>query len=96
MMPDADDEDMGEFWRDVKAGRQAKRAKNRADSAGMLREAGIRFEEKNFGAHLIVQAIGLTVDFWPGTGLWIVRKTTRQGRGVQRLIDALTPTGDTK
>lgn len=62
----------------------------------MLLKAGIRFETKNLGAHLIVRALGLTVDFWPGTGLWIVRDTKRQGRGVQRLIDALTLTSDTK
>lgn len=57
----------------------------------MLHKAGLKFEAKNFGAHLIIRAIGLTVDFWPGTGLWIVRQPRREGRGVQRLIDALTP-----
>lgn len=94
--PTADDEDMGDFWRDVKAARQAECASNRQDSAAMLLAAGLKFETKNLGAHLIVRALGLTVDFWPGTGLWIVRKPRREGRGVQRLIDALTPTSDMK
>lgn len=94
--PVSDDEDMGDFWRDVKAARQVKRASNRVDSAAMLFASGIKFETKNQGAHLIVRALGLTVDFWPGTGLWIVRNPKREGRGVQRLIDALTPTSDTK
>lgn len=92
----ADDDDMGDFWRDVRAARQQKRAENRQDSAGMLRTAGLRFEVKNIGAHLIVHALGMTVDFWPGTGMWIVRNPKREGRGVQRLIDALTPTSDAK
>lgn len=92
----ADDDDMGDFWRDVREAHQAKRAQNREDSAAMLLKAGLKFETKNLGAHLIVRALGLTVDFWPGTGLWIVRKPKREGRGVQRLIDALTPSGDTK
>lgn len=97
MMPEApDDDDMGDFWRDVRAARQQKRAENRVDSAAMLLAAGLKFETKNLGAHLIVRALGLTVDFWPGTGLWIVRNPKREGRGVQRLIDALTPTSDMK
>ena len=96
MNRDGDDDDTGEFWRSVRADRREKREKNRADSATMLQQAGLRFETKNLGAHLIVRAIGLTVDFWPGTGLWIVRNPKREGRGVQRLIDALTPTSDTK
>jgi hypothetical protein len=91
-----DDDDMGDFWRDVRAARRQKRANNRVDSASMLFVAGIKFETKNLGAHLIVHALGLTVDFWPGTGLWIVRNTKLQGRGVQRLIDSLTPSSDMK
>lgn len=91
-----DDDDTGDFWRAVRSERQAKRASNREDSAAMLLTAGLKFETKNLGAHLIVRALGLTVDFWPGTGLWIVRNPKREGRGVQRLIDALTPTSDTK
>lgn len=89
-------DDMGDYWRDVRAARQQKRAENRTDSASMLLAAGLKFETKNLGAHLIVRALGLTVDFWPGTGLWIVRNPRREGRGVQRLIDAITPMSDTK
>ena len=38
------------------------------------------------GAHLIVQGRRSTIDFWPGTGLWIDRDTNTTGRGVQKLI----------
>ena len=51
-MPEADDDNLGDFWRDVRAARQQKRADNRVDSAAMLLAAGIKFETKNLGAHL--------------------------------------------
>ena len=52
-----------------------RRAANRENSARILREKGIAFEERNAGAHLIVKAKrGFTfADFWPGTGLFIAR-----------------------
>jgi hypothetical protein len=84
----------GEFWRDVNAARQEKRADNRQASAEMLKAKGIRFESNNGGAHLIVHALGLTFDFWPGTGLWMRRGTKQRNYGVERLIDACTPQGD--
>lgn len=82
--------DEGDFWRDVNAARQQKRASNRDNSADMLRAAGVKFEERNIGAHLIVQAPGETIDFWPGTGLWIVRGSTKRSYGVRNLIAKAT------
>lgn len=66
-----------------------KRASNREASARNLAAAGIPFESKNNGAHLIVSAPGLVVDFWPGTGLWAVRGTNERRRGVRQLITRL-------
>ena len=80
----------GEFWRDVNEARQAKRASNRDTSAQLLRDAGISFESKNMGAHLIVKAPTGFVDFWPGTGRWIVRGSSRANYGVKRLIQGIT------
>ena len=77
--------DMGELFNAYRKDRQEKRASNRASSAQLLREAGIDFVEKNHGAHLIVQE---RYDFWPGTGLWIERGTTKKQRGVKGLIAA--------
>lgn len=85
----AGDDDMGALWREHAAARQVKRANNREASAAMLRDAGISFTSNNAGAHLIVEFAGHTVDFWPGTGLWIMRGSTQRHRGVRRLI-ALT------
>jgi hypothetical protein len=84
-----DDEDMGDMWREFKRQGQEKRGKNRETSPAMLKAAGIEFEEKNGGAHLVVRHNGHTVDFWPGTGKWITRggRFTVKSRGVKKLIE---------
>jgi hypothetical protein len=69
-----------------------KRAHNRETSSKILAAAGLFFETKNKGAHLIVMAGGRTVDFWPGTGLWIERGKPKQRRGVNNLIAELKNT----
>lgn len=82
-----DDDDMGAMWRAHNAERQRKRADNRVQSADLLMEAGISFETRNQGAHLIVSSPAGLIDFWPGTGLWIPRNDSkRRGRGVDRLV----------
>ena len=63
-----------------------KRASNRQWSTQHLVDKGIAFQSKNKGAHLIVESpIGL-IDFWPGTGKWIVRSNKKTKRGVRELI----------
>jgi len=85
--------DMGDYWRDVKPAMKEdsrrKRASNRNSSAANLAAAGIQFESKNGGSHLVASAADLVVDFWPGTGLWIVRGTGERRRGVRHLIKRL-------
>jgi hypothetical protein len=82
--------DMGDYWRDVKPAlieeSKRKRANNRESSARILTEAGIPFEAKNNGAHLIIETVEAFIDFWPGTGLWCVRGTDKYRRGEQHLI----------
>lgn len=84
------DDDMSSFWRDVRDARQAKRSSNREASPAQLVAAGITFTTHNGGAHLVVSAANKTIDFWPGTGLWKVRGTNREGRGVRHLISLCT------
>lgn len=79
--------DMGDDFNALKKMKQEKRASNREDSAAILSRAGVVFESKNLGAHLIVQAGATVVDFWPGTGLWIPRGAHAQGRGVRKLVE---------
>jgi len=84
--------DMGDLFNDWRKVKQEKRSANRQSSAEMLRGAGIAFEERNGGAHLIVEG---RVDFWPGTGLWIQRGTNSKQRGVQALIRFIRATQET-
>ena len=76
-----------ELYADLRLASQKKRAANREASPKLLEAAHIPFEIKNAGAHLIVKVEGLPViDFWPGTGKWIVRGSNTAERGVRRLI----------
>lgn len=67
--------------------KQEKRASNREQSAAILTRSGVIFESKNGGAHLIVLAGSKGIDFWPGTGLWIVRGEKNRRRGVRKLLE---------
>lgn len=84
------DPDIWDAYADLRKMRQEKRANNREQSAALLTRAGIFFEAKNDGAHLIVIGGPFVIDFWPGTGLWIVRgkaeDLSRKKRGVRNLI----------
>ena len=84
-----DDDDIGAMWREHKAERQLKRAKNRDESVRMLREAGVVFKSANDGVHIIVAHGDQLIDFWPGTGLWIVRGADKRRRGVAHLLKFL-------
>lgn len=70
-------------WAEVK---REKRASNTVHSTALLTGAGVIFDRHNGGAHLVVMAGPHTVDFWPSTGLWIVRKQGTKRRGVRKLI----------
>lgn len=63
-----------------------KRKGNREWSTNLLQTRGVPFVSKNLGAHLIVAE---RFDFWPGTGLFIERKTGKKGRGVHKLLREL-------
>lgn len=84
----------GDYWREVgpamdKAS-QERRSNNRDSSAQVLQQAGIAFTTSNGGVHLVVTAGTKTIDFWPGTGLWIVRGDKKKWRGVRNLINHIT------
>lgn len=76
---------MREVFDFMKERSKQKRASNREYSPKLLEEAGIPFEGKNGGAHLIVEGNECYIDFWPGTGKWISRNGER-GFGVRNLI----------
>ena len=80
--------DMGEIFNDWHKVKQEKRASNTEQSTAILSRAGVVFSSPNGGAHLIVLAGPHVVDFWPSTGLWIIRKakTNARRRGVRKLV----------
>lgn len=77
----------GEMWAEYRAERQAKRASNRAHAEAQLRAVpGITVTTANDGAHYVIGSSAGVIDFWPGTGLWIVRGSTKRRRGIAGLI----------
>lgn len=87
---------MGDMADDFKALRkeaQVRRSRKRAEGASRLAREGVKFQSRNWGAHLVVEHPGRgLIDFWPGTGLWRARykdHVQTQGRGVQNLINHL-------
>jgi len=74
-----------EIYPCLKTESQQRRAGNRENSAKILTDNGIRFDSKNAAAHLIIYGASITVDFWPGTGKFIVRGG-KTGRGVFNLL----------
>ena len=89
-MSDPDDDSLSSTFAAMKQASQEKRAGNRDFSARLLAEAGVKFESKNGGAHLVVEG---RFDFWPGTGLWIERGKGDRRRGVRRLIEVIKGEG---
>ena len=77
--------DMGEVFNAMKESSKRRREANRNNAPLILTEAGIQFQERNHGAHLIVSGSKCLIDYWPGTGKWISRKGIN-GRGVRSLI----------
>lgn len=77
------DTDLSSDYKAIREYSKARRSNNRDKGAQYLRDAGIAFESKNGGAHLIVVD---HVDYWPGTGLWSDRRTPDAGRGVASLL----------
>ncbi len=99
--------DVGDTFRaarDQKVGESKRRRRRyREHAPKVLEAAGLAFASKNGGAHLIVKKAGRVakpdcetwVDFWPGTGLWIVRlrgdikSKQSRGRGIFNLLQFL-------
>lgn len=78
--------DMGDVFRAMNEDSKHRRNANRESSTEFLIAEGIPFIAKNLGDHLIVTAGNETIDFYPSTGLWIVRTTKHRARGVRKLI----------
>lgn len=78
------DEDLASVFRAHHDESKERRERNRLRGAAELERAGIAFESKNNGAHLIVLH---RLDYWPGTGAWKDRDLPHEGRGINALMD---------
>jgi len=81
--------DMGDVFNDWRKQKTAKRAKNTEDSTAILKAANCPFTSHNGGTHLVIFCGDKTIDFWPSTGLWMVRGLPRKNRGVRNLLEYL-------
>jgi hypothetical protein len=79
---------MKEIFDAMKEHSQQKRANNREKCAEALTTAGVMFEAKNGGAHLVVEGNNGFIDYWPGTGKWHDRNGSK-GFGVRNLLKHL-------
>ena len=86
---DDPDVSLGDAYRAINDVKKERRKMKRGSADQLLSAAGLKFEWKNLGAHLIVHAPdGRIIDFWPGTSLWIVRGDSVRHRGGPRDIIA--------
>jgi len=79
---------MSELGEDFKAWdkqKKDKRFQNITYSTKILQQSGVKFDSKNHGVHLIVAGKNGLIDFYPSTGLFMLRKGG-QGRGVRNLL----------
>lgn len=83
----ADDYTMGEFYAGLRQERQERGAERRDHAPRVLAEEGVNIARiENNGAHIIIHHAAQHVDFWPASGLWIVRETKERRRGLWPLI----------
>lgn len=50
---------------------------------------GVKVSRLNEGRQLVIKKGNKTVDFWPGTGTYVVRGFNTRGRGREQLIEEL-------
>lgn len=77
------DNDMSADWHEHKQDRANKRHQNLVISTKILANAGVKFDSRDYGQHIIIR-MPFRIDFWPSTGLW--KTAQSNGRGVRELI----------
>jgi hypothetical protein len=81
--------DTGDDFNAMNNAAKIKRKCNTKSSTDVLMSKQVSFVNHNNGAHLVICHFDLMVDFWPATGLWKVRKSPKEGRGVFKLLKYL-------
>lgn len=75
---------MGDDFREMRARKKERHEINKERATAALIQAGIRFESKNDGEHLIIG--GGAYELWPSSTRWRARGERRIYLGVERLI----------
>jgi len=80
--------DLAEIYKIMRESSREKKQNNQAFSTALLDTLGVDYDSRNNGVHLIVFGENETIDFYPSTGKWIVRKGITS-RGVKKLLERL-------
>lgn len=78
--------DMAEVFNEMREIKRQKRKSNTAYSTRMLQDSGIEFVSHNAGVHLVLTKGEQFIDYWPSTGLWLLRGKSNKRRGIEKLI----------
>jgi negative regulator of replication initiation len=73
------------MYREIKKEHSIKKKANLEYSTNLLKEKNIVFESRNDGLHLIV-GNATKYDFYPSTGLWVKRGSSKKQRGINGLL----------
>lgn len=77
-------DDVYGFYAAKRKVQQEKRKANKEYALEFLQRKGIPYKELNAGVHLRITLTDFVVDFYPSTGLYILKDGTR-GRGIFNL-----------
>lgn len=88
-MADDDDDNWYDGFAAMREEGRKKKRSNLAQSTTLLQEHGVPFTVHNNGVHIVIERATETIDFWPSTGLWWVRKSRNKRRGIFNLLKYL-------
>jgi hypothetical protein len=81
--------EISQTYQSIKNYSKAKKQRNKHGSTSLLESNNIKFDSKNNGVHLIIDGCDEIIDFYPSTGLWIIRSKQIKSRGVRKLINRI-------
>ena len=87
---------MGDMYKDLRELSKQERRERTLEAPAKLKAAGLAFELKNGGSHVILMTQTRVVDFWPGNELWIVRGSKKRQYGIDELIAFTVPNQETE
>ena len=69
-------------------GSEIRKAARKRRKAGRerLRMAGIPYETKNYGIHVVIRSGRFVIDYWPNPGKWTVRGSMVYSRDEDEMI----------